>query len=141
MYLYTFSRFEYQKKMFLARNARNISSHFVLSICLNLKIVLWFWCPIKSTLVFQLSWNFVWVSFNILTTNTISFNDIIWKKTVLEPLSWVLFFLGHPVLGYHPSRKLLYFYCLQRPVYHSLKWLNITKSTQRISKNVTALRN
>ena len=60
-------------------------------------------CLIQHVLISRFTWFFVWVSFNTLTLSSASFNEIGWKMTVIEPLSWVPFFFGHSVSIYFVS--------------------------------------
>ena len=53
--------------------------------------------PINLLLVDRFTWNFVWVSFNHLVISIQRFNEFGVKMTVSEPLTWGLFFSGHPV--------------------------------------------
>ena len=53
--------------------------------------------PISLLLVNRFTWNFVWVLFNHLVISIQRFNEFGVKMTVSEPLTWGLFFSGHPV--------------------------------------------
>ena len=54
-------------------------------------------CLIWQVLIIRFTWFFVWVSHIGWTTSSASFIEISWKMTVIDPLSWCLFFSDHLV--------------------------------------------
>ena len=120
-----FGRFHFHKRwnLLIESSVMNVSSHFVLLICIHLKDRPLILILVKSALTTRLICIFVQWLLKILTTNTPNSNEINWKIRFVVP-PFFLHLVQQAVTGQKSknlichqvllSQKVVFFFCFRR---------------------------